>query len=505
MKILFALFGGSLAAFIFQAAALAQGFGAFPISQAVEVSAGRSTTLSFELLNFSAEPMELEVAHSYVPSRLTEEQVNSIGNSRLRQLMIDRPRDHGTWMVIPEVITLEGAGAGGPNILEIPIDVPPSASGTITGTIIFTQKTDALLRLAYRCNYLLTVANRPLVREITLEKVEIEQVAGTTAFSAEVTNIGNTGFDIGGDYSLFRQVGPRKTPVLKDSIDTVSLQPGQPTTISSTFSDTLASGRYELRLAATLSGAPQRPRVIEFDFEGPFDAGSKIADTALFGSPNLALVSMAPRARRSIPYVIENPTTEPVTVALSLTDEPAKGLSFQIIPESLTISPASTGRFRVVAQAGADIDLPAPQTLDLLALATKQDGSSAKHLFKLWVTTPDEPATNGLRLNQATLDYDKGELRFDLTNTGNVPVSPLGLASVFVRADQPILSADFRVDALIPPGAEYPVVIALDDIQRETAADLRSLSSAIEVSLGLMIHHPDKGSPDQLVLALDRE
>ena len=485
--------------------ALAQGFGAFPISQAIEVSAGRSTTLDFELLNFGAEPMVLDVTHSYVASQLSEEQIMRIGNLRLRQLMLERPKSHGEWMTVPEEIKIEAAGSGGPTLFQIPIDVPTSASGTIAGTIIFTQQTDALLRLAYRCSYLLTVTNRPKVREITIEDLQIEQVAGTTEFSATVTNIGNTSFELDGDYAVFRQVGLRKIPVLKDSITPVNLQPGQPTSVYKPLSGNLASGRYEIRLMASLNGTGQRPRVAEFDFEGPFDAGSTIDGTEVFAGPNLSVASLTPRARRNIPFFIENPTDEPITVSLSLPAQTIPGLKFQMVPESLTISPASSGRFRLMIQAEADFAMKASQTVVLSAEISSSSGSTARHDLTLLLSTPDAPPQSDAAVESATLDLTSGTLRFDLRNTGNMPLSPMGSGLIYVRADQPLTTFDFRVDTLMAPEERMTMVIELDTSQREDLRDLSALSSAIDSFLGLRLSHPKLSRADLISTDLSRQ
>lgn len=484
--------------------ATAQGFGAFPISQAIEISAGRNTTLDFELLNFGDESMVLDVTHSYASSQLSEDQINRIGNQRLRQLMLERPKDHGEWMTVPEEVRIEAAGSDGPTIIKIPIDVPATASGAVAGTIIFTQQTDALLRLAYRCSYILTVTNRPIIREITVEDLEIEQIAGTTEFSATVTNIGNTGFELDGDYTVFRKVGLRKIPVLKDSIAPVNLQPGQPTSVYNPLSDNLASGRYEIRLMPSLNGTAQRPRIVEFDFEGPFDAGSEIDGTEIFAGPNLSVASLAPRARRNVPFFIENPSAEPVTVTLSPPTQPIPGLKFQMVPETLSISPASSGRFRLVIQADADLAMKASQTVLIPAEFSNSSGSTAEHGFTLLLTTPENTPQPAAVIENATLDLTTGTVQFDLRNAGSMPMSPMGTGLIYVRADQPLSTFDFRVETLMAPEDRMTMVIELDELQRAGLGDLSTLSSTIDSFLAIQLNHPKFSGANPVSTKLSR-
>ena len=89
MKFFHAALLSAVLSLVFFQGATAQGFGAFPISQAVEITAGRSSTLKFELLNFGDDPMTLDVTHSYVPSQLTAEQINAIGNVETQLKAID--------------------------------------------------------------------------------------------------------------------------------------------------------------------------------------------------------------------------------------------------------------------------------------------------------------------------------------------------------------------------------------------------------------------------------
>lgn len=484
-----ALFSAVLSLVFFQAAT-AQGFGAFPISQAVEITAGRSSTLKFELLNFGDDPMTLDVTHSYVPSQLTAEQINAIGNARLRKLMLDRPADHGTWMSIPSEVTMLGAAAGEATVLEIPIEVPLTASGTVSGTIIFTQQTDSLLRLAYRCSYLLSVGNRPFVRDIVVEDVEITQENGTTQLEATVTNIGNANFDIAGEYAMFRRVGDRKTPVLKDSLEPATLQPGQPTSISNSMQDVLASGLYEVRLLAELDGSAQRPRVIEYEFEGPFEAGGLIQGSKIFGGPNLAIVPIGPRARRNVPYFVENPTDKQITVDLSIEGQIVDGLGLQIIPNSLSIGPSSTGRFRVMAQGDENMTLDAPSGAQLIASIKNQDQVELKHEFILWFENSRAEQKSEISIESAALDVLSGTINFDIVNRGSLPVTPMGSAMIYTQIDEPLIRESVRIDRIIYPDQRISATIELDESLREIWTDLGNLSDALQLSLGMDISHP---------------
>ena len=475
---------------VFFQSATAQGFGAFPISQAVEVTAGRTSSLTFELLNFGEDPMTLDVTHSYVPSQLTTDQINAIGNARLRKLMLDRPSDHGSWMSIPSEVTMLSAADGEATVLEIPIEVPLTASGTVSGTIIFTQQTDSLLRLAYRCSYVLSVGNRPFVRDIVVENVEITQENGATQLDATVTNIGNANFDIAGEYALFRRVGARKTPVLKDSLEPATLQPGQPTSVSNSLQNVLASGLYEVRLLAELDGSAQRPRVIEYEFEGPFEAGGLIQGSEIFGGPNLAIVPIGPRARRNVPYFIENTTDKPVTVDLSIEGQIVDGLGLQIIPNSLSIGPSSTGRFRVMAQADENLTLDAPSSAQLIALIKNQDQVESKHEFSLWFENSRAEQKSEIGIESAVLDVLSGTINFDLVNRGSLPVTPMGAVVIYTQIDEPLIRESVRINQIIYPDQRITASVELDEGLREAWTDLSNISDALQLNLGLDVSHP---------------
>ena len=490
MKFFNAALVGAVFSLLFFQGATAQGFGAFPISQAVEITAGRTSSLKFELLNFGEDPMTLDVTHSYVPSQLTTEQINGIGNARLRKLMLDRPSDHGSWMSIPSEVTMLSAADGEATVLEIPIEVPLTASGTVSGTIIFTQQTDSLLRLAYRCSYVLSVGNRPFVRDIVVENVEITQENGATQLDATVTNIGNANFDIAGEYAMFRRVGARKTPVLKDSLEPATLQPGQPTSISNAMQNVLASGLYEVRLLAELDGSAQRPRVIEYEFEGPFEAGGLIQDSVIFGGPNLAIVPIGPRARRNVPYFIENPTDKPITVDLSIEGQIADGLGLQIIPNSLSIGPSSTGRFRVMAQGDENLTLDAPSRAQLIASIKNQDQVELKHEFSLWFENSRAEQKSEISIESAVLDVLSGIITFDLVNRGSVPVTPMGVVMIYTQIDEPLIRKSVRIDRIIYPDQRISASIELDEGLREIWTDLSNLSEALQLNLGLDVSHP---------------
>jgi len=111
----------TLLLFVYSPTVKAQGFGVFPISQSAEVQAGRSATLQFDLLNFSATEVTLEIEHDYSIASLDSESASKIANTRLQTLMLERANDHGQWFDVPTQFSIPANTDGGAATLSIPI------------------------------------------------------------------------------------------------------------------------------------------------------------------------------------------------------------------------------------------------------------------------------------------------------------------------------------------------------------------------------------------------
>ena len=473
--------------------AKAQGFGVFPISQSIEVQAGRSAELQFDLLNFSSEEVVLEVLHEYAVATLDEDTAASISNSRLQTLMVARPNDHGSWFEVPTEFTIPANTDGGATTLSIPISLPSEASGTYSGSIVFAEQSTGLLRLSYRCNYNLFVINRPFVKEIIITDVQVSQIEGGTEFSAEVKNIGNAFFEMGGAYTLFRQVGKRGRPVLQGVIDPVTIDPGTNTLIRNSVDQVLATGDYEIRVNPEFDGQRQRPKVSVISYVGPQDAGRYFADGKAFIGPSLSVLPMSAKSRRNEAFFIENLTDASLSVALTLDRTEVNGVSTSIIPDTLTVNAGAVSRFRfqAIATETASFDTPIPLTI--AASITQEGGINETQKIEIWLRDATKEAGEDLALQNVQImehgDSNDLILTAELSNQGDVAVTPMATLSVYNRLTEPLWAAELGMGQM-QPDETHVITQTLTDL---SATDRERISFSItnnSLKVGLDVKHP---------------
>lgn len=432
----------------------AQGFGVFPISQSVEVQAGRTAVLQFDLLNFAADEVVLEVSHEYSVAVLDEESAGTIQNSRLQTLMLDRANDQGEWFDVPADFTIPGNTDGGATTLSIPISIPSEASGTYSGSIVFAEQSTGLLRLSYRCNYNLFITNRPFVKEIIITDVQVSQIDGGTEFSAEVKNIGNAFFEMGGAYTLFRQVGNRGRPVMQGVIEPVTIDPGTTTLIRNSVDQVLATGDYEIRVNSEFDGKRQRPKVSAINYVGPQDAGRYFADGKAFIGPTLSVLSMSAKTRRNEAFFIENLTDGPFSVSLELDRTEFNGISASIIPDELTVNPGAASRFRFQAIATEDASFDVSIPLTVTATIQQEGGINETQDIEIWLRDAEQESGADLVWQNVRItednDGDDLFLTAELTNQSDVAVTPMATLLVYSLLNDPFWSSEVDMGKLAP-------------------------------------------------------
>ena len=486
-------FIGILLAVLYSPTVRAQGFGVFPISQSAEVQAGRTATLQFDILNFASSEVILEVEHDYSVANVDEESAQTIKNSRLQTLMLERANDHGTWFDIPTEFSIPANTDGGAAKLRIPISLPSNASGTYSGSIVFTEQSTGLLRLSYRCNYNLFVTNRPFVKEIIVTDVQVSQIQGGTEFSAEVKNIGNAFFEMAGSYTLFRQVGNRGRPVLQGEIEPVTIDPGATTTIRNNVDQVLATGDYEIRLNSEFDGKRQRPKVSKISYAGPQDAGIYFANEKAFIGPTLSVLPMSPKTRRNEAFFVENLTDAPFSVSLELDRADFDGISASIIPNELTVNPGAASRFRFQAIATEDASFAVAIPLNVKATIQQEGGINESQDIEIWLRNAEQESGIGLVWQNVRItEEDDGRdlvLTAELTNQSDVAVTPMGTLQLYSRLTNPFWSIEVDIGKLAPNETKVinQPLSSLSDTEREQIGFAISNNS---LKVGVDFKHP---------------
>ena len=471
----------------------AQGFGVFPISQTVDVQAGRVVTLEYDLLNFGPEEIGLDISHEYAIAVSDEASIAALQNARLRPLLAERPGDQGPWFDIEDTITLPANTDGGSALIRIPVTLPSEASGTYSGSIVFTQQSEGLLRLSYRCNYTLVVQNRPLVKDVLLTDVEIVQVDTGTGFRADVRNIGNAIFEVAGAYSILRKVANRGRPVLQGTIEPVTIGPSRSTQIRDSLNEVLATGSYEVRVMPKFDGKNQRPKVYEFDHLGPTDAGVYLADGSAFLGPILTTVPLTAKSRRSQLFSVENLTNEPFTIDLALQSESIAGVEASLVPSTLSVNAGAMARFRLQAVAGDAFLLDAPTPLMIKASINGANDSLAEQDIAVWLLETKSETDQALEMSDLTLiaDPDTGDLRIEgsLTNLSSLPVTPLGTLVAFTQVKAPFWSKALALEVL-GQGETVKISETLSDMDEQALELLKEAAAAGLLQIGFDVAYP---------------
>lgn len=471
----------------------AQGFGVFPISQTINVQAGRVASLEFNLLNFGPEEIGLDVSHEYAIAISDEASIAALQNARLRPLLAERPGDQGPWFDIEDTITLSANTDGGSALVKIPVTLPSEASGTYSGSIVFTQQSEGLLQLSYRCNYTLVVQNRPLIKDVLLTDVEVIQLDTGTEFRAGVRNIGNSIFELAGDYSILRKVANRARPVLQGSIEPITIAPSRSTQIRESLNEVLATGSYEVRVMPKFDGKNQRPKVFGFDHLGPSDAGVYLADGRAFLGPILTNIPLAAKSRRSQFFSVENLTNEPFTIDLALQAESVEGVEASIQPATLSVNAGATARFRLQAVADDALQLKAPTPLMINASITGPNDNLVEQDIAVWLVETKSETDQALEMSDLTLtaDPDTGDFRIqgNLTNLSSLPITPLGTLVAFTQVQAPYWSKTLALDVL-GQGKTVKINETLNDMDKQALDLLKEAAAAGRLQIGFDVAYP---------------
>lgn len=478
---------------IFAPAVGAQGFGVFPVNQSIEVQAGRPGSIGFDLLNFSDEALELEVSHEYTPMAWDPQLADQIPNPTLRNTMRQRVNDHGPWIEIAPEITLPPNSSGGTGSLNIDFAIPNDASGTYSGSFVFTEKKPGFLKLSYRCNYNLIVTNRPLVKEILVSDVGVSTVDGNTMVRTEIRNIGNTFFELAGQFEIVRKIGNRGRPVDKGEIEVITVNPGRASTIDSEVTGALPSGIYEVRILPEINARSQRPRVLEIKVTGPRDKGRNVLNETAFVGPVLSSMAMRAGSIRSETVAIENAGSDAISVSFDIPKDQQHAEALKILPASTTIRPNTSKGFRVQIAAPEDM-FSASEVVQLTAFATLQTlaGDTEEVPLEFWIQSPETPLSTDLTPTHASIfNSEDGRLTLELTvmNEGVIPVTPTAEIAIVKSNELPIWTGHLQFEALAP-NKKQVTQFTLETLPAEIQDRLRQLIQNELALLEIKINYP---------------
>ena len=462
----------------------AQGFQVKPMKMDMVVPVGKVSETTLELANTTAENLSLDV--------------------RLVELTQDKT---GSWQMLSEPpasdtsafswISLErnrvDMSPSTTETVRIRFSPPPNARGSYVAGIVAEQPpqpeaTGLVVRIRFLIPVILQIDGRPARQQVELSDIAMSYQAGegstsaTTLSTLSIANKGRTFSRFRGEVQISRKVEDNWRTVTRYEIPERSIIPGAEFEVQTDMARRLPSGSYRLRAEVYVDGRRIRPLEKDLEHQGDPTADTAAYDTTLVLEPKMVQMSATPGATRTSTVSIENSSSTPVEVRVSVATP--KGLQnvvmgelqgtalsaeqfTEIRPSEFKLRANGRQNVRVITRYPRDGVNQANYYGDIILEGRYEDGQSAGvtqsviQLSNSQVEGKIEGVLDRLLVAEGT-DQSQYVVQTRLVNAGSKHVEPQLNASLLTGRGAVIAAASLEGEpgALLPLGIrDYSAVI----------------------------------------------
>lgn len=481
--------------------AQAQGFQVKPMKMDMVVPVGKVSETTLDLANTTTENLSLDV--------------------RLVELTQDKT---GSWQMLSEPsasdtsafswISLErnrvDMSPSTTETVRIRFSPPPNARGSYVAGIVAEQPpqpdaTGLVVRIRFLIPVILQIDGRPARQQVELSDVAMSYQAGegstsaTTVSSLSIANKGRTYSRFRGEVQISRKVEDNWRTVTRYEIPERSIIPGAEFEIQTDLARRLPSGSYRLRAEVNVDGRRIRPLEKEVEHQGDPTADTAAYDTTLVLEPKVVEMSATAGATRTSTVSIENSSSTPVEVRVSVATP--KGLQnvmmgelegaalsaepfTEIRPSEFKLRANGRQNVRVITKYPRDGVNQPNYYGDVILEGRYADGQSAGvtqsviHLTNSAVEAKVEGLLDRLLVAEGT-EPSRYVVQTRLINAGTTHVEPEVMASLLTGRGALIASSELEGETglLLPLGVrDYSAEIDLASVEPGTYA-LRVVAS----------------------------
>lgn len=459
--------------------AQAQGFQVKPMKMDMVVPVGKISETTLELANTTTENLSLDV--------------------RLVELTQDKT---GSWQILSEPsaprestsafewISLErnrvDMSPSTTETVRIRFNPPSNARGAYVAGIVAEQPpqpdaTGLVVRIRFLIPVILQIDGRPARQQVELSGLGMTYrkaegaTPATTLSTVAIANKGRTYSRFRGEVHVSRQVEDNWRLVTRFPIPERSIIPGAAFEIETDIARRLPSGNYRVRAEMYVDGRRIRPLDKELAHQGDPTIDTAAYDTSLVLEPGMVQMSATPGATRTATVSIENPSTTPVEVRISVATP--KGLQnvmmgelegsalsaapwTEIRPSEFTIRGKGRQNVRVVTRYPRDGVEQSNYYGDIILEGRYKDGQSAGvtqsviHISNPQVEGKIEGILDRLLLAEGT-NSSEYVVQTRLVNSGSQHVEPQLTATLLTGRGAVIAAASLEGE----PGALLPLGI----------------------------------------------